>query len=215
MCHLRSARTRAKYIHHCSYAFHESEPVTRRRTQTKTKSLPPLIIIVPLYHTNMSCLKSVSSWLILALVAILGLAGHSHAFAMPKISSSAATTHAVTRTPSLLSMGLLEDVGGFLKRFTTKATASHILIRGGAEAEFKLLDLKADIADSPVKFAEMAARYSECPTAASGGSLGEFGPGAMVKEFDQVVFNEKVGQVHGPVKTQFGYHLIYISDRME
>lgn len=102
-----------------------------------------------------------------------------------------------------------------MKRFTTKATASHILIKGGAEAEIKLEDLKADIGDSPIKFAEAAARYSECPSASSGGNLGEFGPGAMVKEFDQVVFNEAVGKVHGPVKTQFGYHLIYISERTE
>lgn len=102
-----------------------------------------------------------------------------------------------------------------MKRFTTKATASHILIKGGAEAENKLEDLKAEIGDSPIKFAEAAARYSECPSASSGGNLGEFGPGAMVKEFDQVVFNEAVGKVHGPVKTQFGYHLIYISERRE
>lgn len=102
-----------------------------------------------------------------------------------------------------------------MKRFTTKATASHILIKGGAEAENKLEDLKAEIGDSPIKFAEAAAQYSQCPSASSGGNLGEFGPGAMVKEFDKVVFNEAVGKVHGPVKTQFGYHLIYISERRE
>lgn len=102
-----------------------------------------------------------------------------------------------------------------MKRFTTKATASHILIKGGAEAENKLEDLKAEIGDSPIKFAEAAAQYSQCPSASRGGNLGEFGPGAMVKEFDQVVFNEEVGKVHGPVKTQFGYHLIYISERIE
>jgi hypothetical protein len=41
-----------------------------------------------------------------------------------------------------------------------------------------------------------------------GGDLGAFGPGMMVPEFDRVVFNEAVGVVHGPVKTQFGYHLL-------
>ena len=96
-------------------------------------------------------------------------------------------------------MGLMDDLQGFMKRFTTKATASHILISGGAEAEFKLEDLKKEIADSPLKFAEYAAKLSECPSASRGGSLGEFGPGAMVKEFDSVVFNEEVGKVHGPV----------------
>lgn len=109
----------------------------------------------------------------------------------------------------------MDDVGKFMKRFTTKATASHILIKGGAEAENKLEDLKVEIGDSPIKFAEVAAQYSECPSASSGGNLGEFGPGAMVKEFDEVVFSKDIGKVHGPVKTQFGYHLIYINDRTE
>lgn len=112
-------------------------------------------------------------------------------------------------------MGFMDDVQGFMKRFTTKATASHILIKGGAEAENKLEDLKAEIGNDPVKFAEAAAQYSACPSGRQGGNLGEFGPGAMVKEFDTVVFNDDVGVVHGPVKTQFGYHLIYISDRTE
>ena len=112
-------------------------------------------------------------------------------------------------------MGLLDGVGDFLKRFTTQATASHILIKGGAEAENKLEDLKVEIDNSPIKFAAAATKVSECPSASSGGSLGSFGPGAMVKEFDTVVFHEAVGQVHGPIQTQFGYHLIYISDRTE
>ena len=75
--------------------------------------------------------------------------------------------------------------------------------------------MKKEIGDSPVKFAQAATQYSECPSARSGGSLGEFGPGAMVKEFDQVVFSEEIGKVHGLVRTQFGYHLIYINDRTE
>lgn len=45
------------------------------------------------------------------------------------------------------------------------------------------------------------------------GALGEFQPGQMVPEFDTVVFNEEVGKVHGPVKTQFGYHLVEITSR--
>ena len=111
--------------------------------------------------------------------------------------------------------GFMDGVQDFMKRFTTKATASHILIKGGAEAENKLEDLKKEIGDSPVAFAEAAAKYSSCPSASRGGNLGEFGPGQMVKEFDTVVFNEPVGMVHGPIKTQFGYHLIYISERTE
>lgn len=118
---------------------------------------------------------------------------------------------ASTRTPSSLQMGnFFEDI---MKRFTLKADASHILIKGGAEAANKLEDIKASIGDSPVKFAEAAAEYSSCPSGRKGGNLGQFGPGQMVKEFDQVVFSEPVGVVHGPIKTQFGYHLIYINER--
>jgi peptidyl-prolyl cis-trans isomerase C len=105
------------------------------------------------------------------------------------------------RQPTLLC-GFLDDVQGFMKRFTTKATASHILVKGGAEAENFLEDLKMEIGDSPVKFAEAAAKHSSCPSASRGGNLGEFGPGQMVKEFDTVVFNKPIGVVHGPIKTQ-------------
>ena len=69
-----------------------------------------------------------------------------------------------------------------------RADASHILIKGGAEAENQLEALKKEINNSPVKFAEAASKYSACPSGRNGGSLGEFGPGQMVKEFDTVVF---------------------------
>ena len=59
----------------------------------------------------------------------------------------------------------------------------------------------------------MAAAHSQCPSGQRGGELGSFSPGMMVPEFDTVVFNEAVGEVHGPVKTQFGYHLIEITSR--
>lgn len=49
----------------------------------------------------------------------------------------------------------------------------------------------------------------------SGGDLGEFGPGQMVKEFDEVVFSADIKVVQGPVKTQFGYHLLDVADRTE
>ena len=53
------------------------------------------------------------------------------------------------------------------------------------------------------------------PSGAEGGALGEFGPGQMVKEFDEVVFSKELNTVHGPVKTQFGYHLLEITSRTE
>jgi len=64
-------------------------------------------------------------------------------------------------------------------------------------------------------FAEVAKEHSKCPSGKSGGDLGEFGPGQMVPAFDQVVFKEEVGKVHGPVKTEFGFHLLEITGREE
>jgi len=61
--------------------------------------------------------------------------------------------------------------------------------------------------------ADLAKQHSSCPSGNSGGDLGSFGPGMMVPEFDAVCFNEEVGVVHGPVKTQFGYHLLEVTER--
>ena len=89
-----------------------------------------------------------------------------------------------------------------------KATARHILV----EAEKECNDIKKQIEDG-ADFAEMAKAHSSCPSGQRGGDLGEFSPGQMVAEFDKVVFSAELGQVHGPVKTQFGYHLLEITSR--
>ena len=89
-----------------------------------------------------------------------------------------------------------------------KATARHILVAEQATC----IDLKTRI-EGGEDFAQVAKQYSECPSGQQGGDLGEFSPGMMVKEFDTVVFSADVGKVHGPVKTQFGYHLIEITRR--
>ena len=89
-----------------------------------------------------------------------------------------------------------------------KASARHILV----ETESQCEELKQKIADG-ADFAEIAKEFSKCPSGQQGGELGEFGPGMMVPEFDRVVFNEEVGVVHGPVQTQFGYHLLEITSR--
>ena len=88
------------------------------------------------------------------------------------------------------------------------ATARHILVSSEEECN----QLKQQIVDG-ADFAEMAAAHSQCPSGQRGGDLGSFSPGQMVPEFDTVVFNEAVGDIHGPVKTQFGYHLIEITSR--
>jgi peptidyl-prolyl cis-trans isomerase C len=90
----------------------------------------------------------------------------------------------------------------------TKASARHILV----PTEQQCLELKAKLA-AGAEFASLAKQHSTCPSGKQGGDLGTFSPGQMVKEFDTVVFNEPVGVVHGPVKTQFGYHLLEITNR--
>jgi len=89
------------------------------------------------------------------------------------------------------------------------ATARHILV----EDEQVCKDLKAQIENGDTTFEEAAQSYSQCPSGNEGGNLGSFGQGAMVPEFDEVVFNDEVGVVHGPVKTQFGYHLLEVTSR--
>jgi peptidyl-prolyl cis-trans isomerase C len=89
-----------------------------------------------------------------------------------------------------------------------KASARHILVA----TEEACLALKNKI-EAGADFALCARDNSSCPSGKQGGALGEFGPGQMVKEFDEVVFSGEVGKVLGPVKTQFGYHLIEITRR--
>jgi peptidyl-prolyl cis-trans isomerase C len=89
-----------------------------------------------------------------------------------------------------------------------QAQARHILVPTEEQAN----DLKQQIADG-ADFAELATQHSQCPSGRNGGDLGTFFPGQMVKEFNDVCFNDEVGVVHGPVKTQFGYHLIEVTKR--
>ena len=89
-----------------------------------------------------------------------------------------------------------------------KAAARHILV----DSEAKCSAIKAKI-EAGADFADMARQHSTCPSSEDGGALGIFSPGQMVPEFDRVVFNEAVGKVHGPVKTQFGFHLVEITSR--
>ena len=88
------------------------------------------------------------------------------------------------------------------------ASARHILVKSEEECN----KLKQEI-EGGTDFAEAAKQHSSCPSGKEGGALGEFNPGQMVPEFDAVVFKDEVGKVHGPVKTQFGYHLIEITER--
>ena len=88
------------------------------------------------------------------------------------------------------------------------ASARHILV----PTEKECLTLKEQIA-AGAKFEDIAQKHSKCPSGRQGGALGTFARGQMVPEFDTVVFTQEVGVVHGPVKTQFGYHLVEITKR--
>ncbi len=90
------------------------------------------------------------------------------------------------------------------------AQARHILVPSEDTAN----DLKTQI-EGGTDFADVAKEHSTCPSGKSGGDLGSFGKGQMVPEFDEVIFKDELNVVHGPVQTQFGYHLIEITSRTD
>lgn len=88
-------------------------------------------------------------------------------------------------------------------------SAKHILV----EEEAKALDLMEKIQKGEMTFEEAAKAFSTCPSGQNGGDLGEFGRGQMVAEFDKACFEMEVGELRGPIKTQFGYHLIRLEKK--
>jgi peptidyl-prolyl cis-trans isomerase C len=89
----------------------------------------------------------------------------------------------------------------------TEYRASHILVATEEQAK----DLKAQL-DGGADFAELATANSSDGSAAGGGDLGWFGPGMMVKPFEDAVITLQPGQVSAPVQTQFGWHLILLAE---
>ena len=89
----------------------------------------------------------------------------------------------------------------------------HILVKGSDDAALdKIKAIRERIVSGKSDFAAEAKEHSDCPSGAEGGSLGWFGRGMMVPEFDKVAFEMKKGEVSGVVSTQFGYHIIYKAD---
>jgi peptidyl-prolyl cis-trans isomerase C len=86
--------------------------------------------------------------------------------------------------------------------------AGHILVSKLDEADHVMRELK-----SGKDFSELARKFSSCPSGKNGGDLGFFSQGQMVKEFEDAVFALKPGQVTGPVRTQFGFHIIKLLER--
>ena len=85
--------------------------------------------------------------------------------------------------------------------------AQHILIK----SEDKISEVQENLTIE--NFTDMAKEYSCCNSGARGGSLGTFGRGQMVKEFDEASFNGPVGEIQGPIKTDFGWHFILVNRR--
>lgn len=124
---------------------------------------------------------------------------------------------AASSSSTKLAMGLFD---GFSKAFSNeeygappdavKATARHILVKSKAEVKIVM-----DKLGSGATWNKLASEYSTCPSGSKGGSLGSFSPGTMVAEFDKIVFSPetKIGEIMGPVATEFGYHLIVVDKR--
>lgn len=88
--------------------------------------------------------------------------------------------------------------------------ASHILV----ETEDKAKEVIEKI-NGGAKFADMAQEYSSCPSKERGGDLGLFGQGQMVPEFEAAAFAADLNEISEPVQTQFGYHVITVTDKVE
>lgn len=103
-----------------------------------------------------------------------------------------------------------EEVQSHYERLKTKIEASHILVSDQQTAQevMKKLDNGAD-------FAELAKEYSQDPSGKNGGSLGTFGPGQMVKPFEDAAYSLEVGEISKPVTSQFGLHIIKVTDKIE
>ena len=94
-----------------------------------------------------------------------------------------------------------------------KVLCQHILVKGADDKALdKIKDIRERIVSGQADFAEEAKKNSDCPSGQEGGSLGWFGRGMMVPEFDKVAFEMKKGEISGVVTTQFGYHIIYKAD---
>ena len=95
----------------------------------------------------------------------------------------------------------------------SQVLCQHILVKGSNDAALdKIKEIRERIVNDKADFAEEAKKHSDCPSGAQGGSLGWFGRGMMVPEFDKAAFEMKKGEVSGVVTTEFGYHIIYKAD---
>lgn len=118
------------------------------------------------------------------------------------------TLDTVTATEEDAKKFYEENKEKFVRPMTV--TASHILV----DTEEKADEIYAAI-EGGKDFAEAATEFSSCPSKERGGDLGPFGKGQMVPEFEEAAFAMEVGKVSSPVKTQFGFHIIKLTDKTE
>lgn len=101
-----------------------------------------------------------------------------------------------------------ENKNIFVESKTVKT--SHILVEDEEQAKEIIKEI-----DDGLSFEEAAKKYSRCPSNAGGGDLGYFARGKMVPEFEEAAFNMEIGEISDPIKTQFGYHIINLTDIKE
>ena len=135
---------------------------------------------------------------------------------MKKIEENMLKQYSINRV--LASVKLTdEEIANFYEANKTRfvkpetASAKHILV----DNEEKANELLNKINNNEISFEEAAREHSSCPSKDADGDLGTFPRGQMVPEFEEAVFSMNKGEVKGPVKTQFGYHLIKVEDRNE
>ena len=90
----------------------------------------------------------------------------------------------------------------------SQATARHILVDSESKCQSLIDEIKGG-----ADFAAVAKEHSSCPSSRDGGNLGSFGKGQMVPEFETACFDGEIGDVQGPIKTQFGYHVVEVTAR--
>ncbi|MFC7063523.1 peptidylprolyl isomerase [Halobacillus seohaensis] len=103
-----------------------------------------------------------------------------------------------------------EEMKAHYERMKTEIEASHILV----EDEETANQVKTKLEEGE-SFADLASEYSTDGTSTQGGELGFFGPGAMDTQFEEAAYNLEVDEVSDPVQTQFGYHIIKVTDKRE
>ncbi len=135
---------------------------------------------------------------LVTLTAVMGLFITGGAFAGDNLR---------TEEPIVLSLKNVSNTGVTPVKVTS-VKASHILVKSEQQAK----DIKTQI-NNGASFESMAKEYSMCPSGANGGDLGFFSRGQMVPEFENAAFGLALGKVSDPVKTQFGYHLIKVTDK--